>query len=104
VKSSIVNGKPVIALYLHSLDSYPLCTLAKNSDGVAAIATYIPGQTDPIHGDFSVSVPNAPLINELHYYIENAQFDCSDDAGSNMTAMSQAFTAAYPTIEAYSPN
>ena len=104
VKSSTQNGKPVIALYLHSLDSYPQCTPAQNSAGVAEIASFTPGQTDPVAGDFGTSYPNAPLINGLHYYIANEQYDCSGGKASNMPAISQAFTAAYPTVEAYSGN
>ena len=104
VKSSSQNGKPVIALYLHSLDSYPQCTPAQNNAGVAEIETFTPGQTDPVAGDFSTSYPNAPLINGLHYYIANEQYDCSGGKSVNMPAISQAFKAAYPTIEAYSGN
>jgi len=102
--NTIVNSKPVIALYMHSLDTYRLCAPAGDPDGVAGIATFTPGQTDPVHGDFATSFPNAPLINRLHYFIENEQFDCSQGGSRNMDAISQAFKAAYPTIEAYSPN
>lgn len=104
VKSSSQNGKPVIALYLHSLDSYPQCTPAQNDAGVAEIETFTPGQVDPVAGDFSSSYPNAPLINGLHYYIANEQYDCSDGRASNFSAIRQAFRTAYPTIEAYSGN
>lgn len=99
-----INGKPIIALYLHSLDAYPLCAPAGNPDGVAAISNFTPGQTDPVHGDFYTSFPNAPLIGGLHYYIENEQFDCSEGKSNDMDAISQAFKAGYPTIEAYTPN
>ena len=97
------NGKPVVALYLHSLDVYPQCRPKSNGAGVAEVATYVPGEGDPVTGDFGSSYPNAPLIDGLHYYITNEQYDCSGGK-ANMTAIGQAFTAAYPTIEAAPAN
>ena len=81
-----------------------LCAPADNPDGVAGIATFTPGQTDPVYGDFDTTFPSAPLIGGLHYYIVNEQFDCSEGGSNNMSAISRAFKAAYPTIEAYTPN
>lgn len=99
VKSSSRNGKPIIALYLHSLDAYSSCAPDNNLDGVAEVLTYTPGTTDPVVGNYSTSYPNAPLIDGLYYYIANEQSDCSKGQASNMSAIGQAFTAAYPTIE-----
>jgi hypothetical protein len=96
------NGKPVIVLYLHSLDQYPNCAPAKNPDGVALIGTYQPGATDPVFGGYSTAYPNAPLIGGLHYYIANEQYECSGNTSANLTGIGAAFTAAYTSIETYS--
>ncbi|WP_234531686.1 hypothetical protein [Streptomyces shenzhenensis] len=97
VKDSAKNGKPVIALYLHSLDAYPHCAPANDPDGFASLMTFAPGAQDPVNGDFESTYPGAPLINGLRYYIAPAQYDCTGGA-VNVAPMRDAFNAAYKTI------
>jgi len=98
VKDSSKNGKPIIALYLHSWDTYANCTPEKDRDGLGAVTTFTPGESDPVNGDLATSYPDAPLIDGLHYYIAQAQSDCSAGAATNRQAVRDAFTAAYKTI------
>jgi hypothetical protein len=90
------NGQPIIALYVHSLDKYKNCTQANNADGVAEIATFTPGYTDEVVGDYNTSYPDAPQIGGLRYYILTEQFDCSEDGTTS--PIYSAFRAAYKDI------
>jgi hypothetical protein len=99
VKNSNKNGKPVIALYLHSWDVYKNCTPENNSNGLGAISTFTPGESDAVNGDMATSYPDAPLIDGLHYYIAQAQSDCSAGSATDRQAVREAFTTAYKTIE-----
>ncbi len=105
VKPSTRNGKPGIALYAHALDSYPLCTPAKNNGAIAYLVTFVPGATDPVYGVISSTYPNAPLIGGLHYIIVPGQFDCTEGKNPHLlTTIVRSFDAAYQTIEAYPAN
>ncbi|HSX35939.1 MAG TPA: hypothetical protein VLH84_03330 [Patescibacteria group bacterium] len=98
VSTASSTGVPAVNLYLHSLDRYPECSSANDTDGVAIIGNFKPGQTSPVDGDMDTAYPDAPLIGGVHYFIQNEQFDCSQGA-TDMNAIVQAFTAATKTIQ-----
>lgn len=98
----VAGGQPFAHLTTHSLDQYQGCSLSASNmyDGIAYIASFTKGQTDPVVGDYATAFPKAPLINGRYYYTGRGQYDCTNgNASSLLSNASHDFVNAYQTIE-----
>ncbi len=97
------NNLPVIYLSTHSLDTYPDCKASNDTSGIAAVATFKKGDTDPVVGDFSTAYPDSPLIKNLYYYTDAIQFDCTQQKNEDkFTQVRNELSSAYKNIESLS--
>lgn len=95
------NGRPEYAmLSTKSLDAFPECTAYANHQGIASISKFKPGATDPVHGNFSESYPDAATIDGYGYFIAGNQYDCTMGKATELyAAVKKAFLESYPDIE-----
>lgn len=94
------SGKPNVFLSTRSLDTYDGCKANETSRGVAILSTFTEGYSDEVTGDFSKAYPDAPKINNLYYYVQGNQYDCTEEKGTELYAsVRRALIDSYTTIE-----
>ncbi len=94
------NGIPYVYLSTHSLDAYAGCQASVDNSGVAAVGSFHDGESDEIVGDYLTAYPAAQKVNDLRYYIQGNQYDCTEQNKSDLyTQVRKDFISQYKTIE-----